>query len=174
MRDKVSKEITDLFEQENKRFLKRFTELKEANPQKPCARAALYGSWQGSEDKSNSAVKFAPFKPLPKINTDKEMMKEMYESPIELITDNVLTQIRKNQEDYVYEVVQNMGVNVNKEELLKALAYDRQQYCKGFEDGIREFVKIIIEKYCCDGSVTISNLVDHAKEFCKKRGMGNG
>lgn len=75
MRDKVSKEIADLFEQENKRFLKRFIDLKEANPQKPCARAALYGYWQGTEDKNNSAVKFAPFKPLPKNNTDKELKK---------------------------------------------------------------------------------------------------
>ncbi len=173
MRDKVSKEIADLFEQDNKRFLKRFTDLKEANPQKPCVRAALYGSRQGTEDKNNSAVKFAPFKSLPKINTDKELMMGMYESPIELITDKVLTQIRKGQEDYVYEVVQNMGVNVNKEELLKALEYDRQQYCKGFEDGIREFVKNIVEKYCCDGSVTISNLVDHAKELCEERGVNN-
>lgn len=97
----------------------------------------------------------------------------MYESPIELITDNILTQIRNAQEDCVYKVVQNMGVNVNKEELIKALAYDRQQYGKGFEDGIRKLVENIVDKYCCDGSVTISNLVEHAKKLCEERGANN-
>ena len=77
-------------------------------------------------------------------------MQEMYESPIELITDNVLTQIRNAQEDYVYKVVQNMGVNVNKEELLKALAYDRQQYQKGYEDGVRDIIELLKKRSTYD------------------------
>lgn len=55
----------------------------------------------------------------------------MYKSPIEIITGKMQTQI----DDEIYRAVQNVGVNVNKEELLKALEYDRGQYEEGFREG---------------------------------------
>ena len=45
----------------------------------------------------------------------------MYESPIKIITG----QIKTNYEDAIYSAVQNVGINVDREELLKALKYDR-------------------------------------------------
>ena len=59
----------------------------------------------------------------------------MYESPIELVVSQFQTEIIKQQENQVIKAVQNVGVNVDKSELLRALAYDRDQYEKGYADG---------------------------------------
>lgn len=61
-----------------------------------------------------------------------------YESPIKII------QIAHNQlnhefDDEVGRVVMEVGIDVDKDELLKALAYDRDQYEKGFRDGAKAF-----------------------------------
>ena len=71
----------------------------------------------------------------------------MYRSPIECITTRINTQI----EDYIFKCIQEVGVNVNKDELIKALQYDRDQYTKGYSDGIKEFVERLKEKseYSC-------------------------
>lgn len=58
----------------------------------------------------------------------------MYESPIEVIQKNIEMQI----ENGIYKAVQNVGINVDKEELIKALNYDRRQYQKGYADGFRD------------------------------------
>ena len=58
----------------------------------------------------------------------------MYESPIEIIQKTMTSNLLKAQEDAVLHAVCEVGINVNKEELIKALAYDRDQYSKGYED----------------------------------------
>lgn len=60
-----------------------------------------------------------------------------YKSPIEL----VMTQMRTAIEGETLKAVQNVGVIVDKEELLKALQYDREQYQKGYEDRDLEIVR---------------------------------
>ena len=55
----------------------------------------------------------------------------MYESPIETIYENVQAQF----EDAVLKAVQKAGINIDKEELIKALHYDRNQYNYGYSDG---------------------------------------
>lgn len=70
----------------------------------------------------------------------------MYKCPIELITTDIMAQITKNQEEQVLRAVQGVGVNVDKDELLKALIYDRQQYQKGYQDGRKEAVANLIER----------------------------
>ena len=62
----------------------------------------------------------------------------MYESPIAIIKGAFTTEY----ENGVMTAVQKYGVNVDKEELIKALNYDREQYRKGFEDGRRGLMKI--------------------------------
>ena len=57
----------------------------------------------------------------------------MYESTIELMYGAMKSEI----EGAVYKAVQDVGIIVNKEELLRALMYDRQQYEKGFKDGMQ-------------------------------------
>ena len=60
----------------------------------------------------------------------------MYEDVIKLIKTNMEMQI----EDEIMRAVQRVGVTVDKDELLKALEYDRRQYDKGYSDGRRDAV----------------------------------
>lgn len=61
----------------------------------------------------------------------------MYKSPIEVTSfyDAFTRAINKQVENDVYTAVLNVGVNVDKEELIKALQYDRDQYFAGYADG---------------------------------------
>lgn len=59
------------------------------------------------------------------------MSEYKYQSPIEMVQDEMEMKV----EGEVMKAVQNVGINVNKDELLKALAYDRDQYNKGYNDG---------------------------------------
>ena len=54
---------------------------------------------------------------------------------------NQIVKIFETERQLVYEnevlkAVWNIGVDVNKEELLKALKYDRDQYNEGYQDGL--------------------------------------
>lgn len=63
----------------------------------------------------------------------------MYKSPIKIITG----QIKTNYEDAIYSAVQNVGINVDREELLKALEYDRGQFEEGFREGEKHTLRQI-------------------------------
>lgn len=58
----------------------------------------------------------------------------MYDSPIELLRGDMNVEL----EGLILKIIANVGVNVDKEELLKALNYDRGQYDKGYEDAMNE------------------------------------
>ena len=60
-----------------------------------------------------------------------------YKSPIDLI----ITQVETNMENEIVRAVQRVGVNIDKEELIRALAYDRGQYAKGYYDRDSEIVR---------------------------------
>ena len=67
----------------------------------------------------------------------------MYESPItQNIVDisNQITELLDGR--LMYEVQQAIGYEIDKEELIKALNYDRNQYQKGYEDGRNEWIPI--------------------------------
>lgn len=72
----------------------------------------------------------------------------MYESPIEIITSEIQNMIIQQEENNIFRAVRKIGVNVDKEELIKALKYDRKQYFKGFNDGMMEFAKKTISLFC--------------------------
>lgn len=55
----------------------------------------------------------------------------MYESPISVY----YTDIKTKFENQLMEAMIGVGLDVDKEELLKALNYDREQYQKGYKDG---------------------------------------
>ena len=59
----------------------------------------------------------------------------MYKSPIEMFMSDIQHQIEKQKDDEIYKAVVSVGINVDKEELLRALRYDRQQYEQGFLAG---------------------------------------
>lgn len=69
-----------------------------------------------------------------------------YESPIKILTlDNTVNSliettaksIAKDTDEMIYSMVLAVGVDVSKEELEKALRYDREQYKKGYADGLK-------------------------------------
>ena len=60
-----------------------------------------------------------------------------YKSPIELILGDLETQV----EGEILKAVQNVGVNVDKEELSKALHGERRQYEKGYKDRDNEIIR---------------------------------
>jgi DNA-directed RNA polymerase subunit RPC12/RpoP len=77
-----------------------------------------------------------------------------YESPIELLITDIQHQIVEQQDEQIYQAVMNVIPNINKEELLRALKYDRDQYDRGYEDGKRDSVVHARwdrrdESYCC-------------------------
>lgn len=63
----------------------------------------------------------------------------MYKSPIKIITGKMQT----NYDDEIYWTTQNVGIKVDREELLKALKYDRQQFKEGFREGEKHTLRQI-------------------------------
>ena len=59
----------------------------------------------------------------------------MYDSPIQLHLTEIQKQIVDAKEETILKAVQRMGVEVKREELIRALKYDRGQYEKGYADG---------------------------------------
>lgn len=55
-----------------------------------------------------------------------------YQSPIKLFEQNLNAQV----DDAILRAVKSVGVDVDKDELIRALQYDREQYAKGFAAGV--------------------------------------
>ena len=60
-----------------------------------------------------------------------------YESPISTYTTTIATNIGEGFDKLVVTEIAKVGVAVDKDELVKALEYDRDQYEKGYLDGRR-------------------------------------
>lgn len=76
----------------------------------------------------------------------------MYESPIELMVTNIYNQIQKQQDEEIYKVVLQYVPYVDKEELIRALRYDRGQYEAGYADGKRDAMDELVRcKDCISG-----------------------
>ena len=63
----------------------------------------------------------------------------MYRPPVELVYGQLKTKI----EGETITAVQSYNINVDKDELIKALEYDRNQYSVGFDDGFAHSEKSI-------------------------------
>lgn len=60
----------------------------------------------------------------------------MYESPIAIIEQKILIEQKKQLKNaLMYEIRTNYQIDVDKDELIRALQYDREQYEKGYQDG---------------------------------------
>jgi len=64
-----------------------------------------------------------------------------WESPV-TITQEIASQIARDTDDYIMSEIYKTGVTVNKEELIKAINYDRDQYNKGYCDGFNTAVEM--------------------------------
>ncbi len=60
----------------------------------------------------------------------------MYEDPIIIFHRQISDEIIKQTNDGIIREIQHqIGVDINKDELIKALNYDRDQFNKGYRDG---------------------------------------
>ncbi len=74
----------------------------------------------------------------------------MYDSPITQFMDNYVSDIQKQiteqkEAKIMQTISETMGFDIDKQELIKALNYDREQYNKGYEDARHDMLKIIDE-----------------------------
>ena len=70
----------------------------------------------------------------------------MYLSPINKMYADITEQMMKQEEDRImYTVKQTVGYDVDKNELIRALQYDRQQYDKGYKDAQAEAQKKVMD-----------------------------
>ena len=91
----------------------------------------------------------------------------MYEPPITLkIAKEMREELVRNAEEIILKEIVRLGVNVDREELILALQYDRKQYEKGYADAIASVLTeedlIIIR----DALLLASN--DWGEPDCKK------
>ena len=63
----------------------------------------------------------------------------MYINPIEIIMEDIKRSIDTN----TMRILQGYNINVDKDELIKALSYDRDQYNKGYEDAKKDVLSTI-------------------------------
>ena len=87
-----------------------------------------------------------------------------YVPPITVYQSELQTAI----EDETLHVAQSMGVDINREELFKALAYDRDQYAKGYEAGYKRAIKDVTESSC----FTMRSPTPEELELIKKYWIG--
>lgn len=66
----------------------------------------------------------------------------MYESPIKIISDQMQCEL----EDEVLRVIQKYDIIVDKDELIKALRYDRDQFRCGYKEGINMFMGRLLDR----------------------------
>ena len=80
----------------------------------------------------------------------------MYRSPIEIICADVQKQVDND----IYRVVQKYDIKVDKNELIQALQYDRNQYDKGYADGKADAMAELVRcKDCKHKTVTTDGMV---------------
>lgn len=115
--------------------------------------------------------------------TSKEIldMENGYKSIAEIICKDLEARF----EDDVFKVVQKYDINVDKEELIKALNYDRNQYKAGYKDALEWMQRVImlnmpdIIRYSenQDAGVQIKNINDYIdlrlKQLLESEGIRN-
>lgn len=91
----------------------------------------------------------------------------MYESPINIqeLTRDIQQNIKQDLEKKVIESIWEYEIKVDKEELIKALQYDRNQYEKGFTDALGKIRAEIIEVY--NDRPSSYNHTQRKELFCK-------
>ena len=86
-------------------------------------------------------------------------------SPISEIYESYIDEVKKDHDNAVYKAVMEYDIVVDKEELIKALNYDRQQYQKGYADRDAEIVRCKDCK-CWNGEYCGDLLTTDRNGFC--------
>ncbi len=102
----------------------------------------------------------------------------MCEGILELISE-IEMNCRQHEEKAIMEVLHSIGVKVDKDELLKALEYDRGQYNVGYKDGYRDallkgsqWIPVSERPPDCDRFLGITRFNDRVCEYQKRKYPG--
>ncbi len=87
----------------------------------------------------------------------------MYESPIEIMCGEMKMQVVDN----VVKAVQEQQIHVDREELIKALRYDRDSYENGYVDALNEMI-FELENGQADAPKTVGEITDRLREKAVK------
>ena len=93
----------------------------------------------------------------------------MYKSPIDMLIADIQHQIAEQQDEEIYKAVVSVGINVDKDELLRALQYDRGQYEKGYADGKVDATAELVRCCDCTSCKVILDNVGAGHWHCKKQ-----
>ena len=88
----------------------------------------------------------------------------MYEATIKLFEG----QMRIEQENNILKAVKEIGIDVDKEELLKALKYDREQYNKGYADGFKDGISKFAERLQARCLIFLDSKLEFVDELVKE------
>ena len=98
----------------------------------------------------------------------KKVAEMSYQSPIEVTISQMRFEQEKRLEGEVFKAIQDIGVTVDKDELIKALQYDRDQYCRGFIDGYTGDIDKIRQEVKAD---TVRKMQSEIEARCIKGGI---
>lgn len=87
----------------------------------------------------------------------------MYNSPVELMITDIQNQILKQQDEEIYQAVLHYVPNVDREELIRALQYDRDQYEKGYQDGKADAMAELVRCKDCKYRVEPTKMCAHPR-----------
>ena len=86
-------------------------------------------------------------KQIKKLNKDEIFEKEAtYVSPITVELHKIQREYNRKLDTLILNEIRKYDVKVDKDELVKALKYDRNQYEKGFADGKKEAAEKILQE----------------------------
>lgn len=91
-----------------------------------------------------------------------------YESPIKVCQE----EMKILMEDDVCKIVQKYGVDVDKDELIKALRRERQQYENGFKDGIKKFAEMVVIELAANYTTEYCHWIDDVVYKVKQELVG--
>lgn len=95
---------------------------------------------------------------MSKLELPKEPKFYDYESPITRITKEITESMMKEDGDLMFTTIKReVGFEVDKDELISALQYDRNQYDKGYKDGAKETFKAELEEIKAEIEVLHNN-----------------
>lgn len=95
-----------------------------------------------------------------------------YKSPIEIAMGQFRLEQEKLIDGEVMKAIQDYGITIDKDELIRALQYDRDQYRKGYEDGKAYAVREMSEMFksvCVADLMGVTKCIDRiAKEILEE------
>ena len=103
-------------------------------------------------------------------------MHDMYDSPFELITSGIAMKVAKELDDACVTAIQSIGVNVDKDKLIRILSADseryRDAYKKGYETGYKTREDELIRCKDCKECYFAYNRIQSEQTFaCGKHGI---